>query len=471
MNAPYNPARLGLADVHVFDYSLVNTERGHHEPAIDAMLRDVLQDDYRADGDYRALATAGHRVPRKPVVQPIGAIWLPEKQPLLLDMMQELKWYGMGHGCFQLGNGPNTGRPTGSAIVARGKNDQNCAVVLDGVRNAKFLGVSVINLPENVDRPSTCNEHVFGIWKSDPAHRTTACHDVEFDIELGGYWTRAALRLGHPVHTGQQEDHLHGIVRVEGMYDPHAPDRTDYWLRSVYAGNYGWGNNRRQRLAWLKSFRVRTPIWVEKTSLTVDRLDADGCRVVAQVAGAVGKITINGGECEGAQFLFDDQQGWAHDHGITFRNFYAKLNAWRPGLGRAGAWPDQVHPSVNEIGNWASGGGVVLDDVSIGFLPVRRDPDGRLVCVENVREEKGREVYDFTNIPAPRLRISGRGNHINSDHRFRMYGYRVSPRSCEGVECSDGATGRLRGWCDTLPDGRSEGPWEREDIVLGSPAP
>ena len=433
---------LAHTGAHVIDYSLMADN--HHGPAIEAMLRDVLQEGYDRS------TTEGNRVARKPVVQPVGVLYLPPRQALVLSTIQEFKWYGMGSGSYQVNATLATSRPSGSAIFAIGRNEHDAGVVLDGLRNGKFLGVSVVQRPEDRARPETCNRDALIVCKSNPAHTSTPCHDVELDVEVTGWWRGAGVRLGSPVWNPAQEDHITGAVRVYGQYDPVSPDQTDYWNTGVDAGNRTWANNRRHRLTWLKALGVRTALRAEKTGIQVDWLTCDAVRLVVAVAGTVGKVVIQGGESELAQFLFSDHQGFPHDHGITIRDFYAKLDAWRPGLGSSWHGVGDPRPDHNELGNWWSGGTVQLDNVSVKGPEVRRNASGKLMVVTNVvTHEDGTEDVEWTETPAPRFRIMNGARLLTSN--LRVFGYRTPQ---EAFTVMEGSEARHRMWTRSLPDGR-----------------
>lgn len=455
---------LAHTGAHVFDFTKMQGD--HHGPAIDAMFQDVLGDQYIPEYDNPALwgdrlqlaidrPILGNRVALKPVVVPVGGIYMPHGQALVAQTIQEFKMYGVGFTSYQVNERPQDSRFSGSAVVIRGRPAYQSGVVYDGIRNGRFLDISIRVLPDNRSDPNTgCIEGMM-LCKTNAHHTSTPLHDVEVDTEVTGWWSGPAVRLGSRWWNGSQEDHLIATVRALGQYDSLSEDQTMWWQGGASVGNSNWGNNRRQRIKWLKAIGVRTPLSVEKSAVQVDWLTCDSFRTMVQVHGTVGKVVINGGECENGQFLFSDTLGFGHDHGLTIRDFYAKLNAWRPGLGSAWHGPGDPRPDLNEIANWWSRGQVNLDNVSISGLPVRRNPaTGKLVVVENVHtvEEAGeqKERWDWTEKEPPRIRMMS-ASRLNATGGTGIHGYDGHPS--QAIQCREGAEARLKGWRAARPDG------------------
>ena len=427
-------------DSHVVDLSL--TQDGHHGPAIDAAMKDILQDDY-------GKSVTEHRVPRKVLRIPFGRLVVPPGG-LTFQSMPNLKIRGGGIGAFAYD------RPSGSCILGRGPMD--AVVTLDGVLEGEMTGVTVIGERVKINGRDEAPANLVVAKKSIPNPFGTPMHDLDLDIQCGGWWRHTAARLGNPEYSTAQEDNFRGRIRVIGGYDALEADQTDWCLRGVFCGNHQWGNDRRHNLTLVKVQRCRTAVWCEKTGVDIQYLTADGCLEVMSVAGTVGQVVVHGGEAESCARLLVEQQYQRSDFAVSFRDFAARLDTWRPAI--TGNDNYDLY-----FGSYGGGGGLLLDRVQVTHLPVRRAANGQLYYVKHVYQDAtGKVAWQWTDVPAPKFLLRHDHTYLKTE-ALRVWGYRQAAKSSEVFDYERGAWARHEAWSDRLVDGQLEGDWEKSDFV------
>ena len=342
------------------------TRDGHHGWLIDEVMDAVT------GGGWRSTPVSEHRIARERIHVGPGTLVVP---PGGLKV-QSVRYLDIDFDHTQ--------------IVGRG--DIPAVMMIDGCSYGRITGT-----------PGWQGERVFGggrldvprdilvICKSQESHSAPQQTHFEVSGGVGGLWREAAYRGGNPEYVGAQEDHYHTpklIITGGATFDVTWDGNADLCRYGVIVGNDAWSNNRRHKFGYLHVAYCETAVKTTRTAIDVDYLIADACRDVFQYGAAAVKTIIRGGEAESCARLVNDVAWQGHDQSCTIRDFYAKLGAWRPGLGG-------VDPkfSENAFGVWGTRGGLYLDNVAFD-LPVKRGPNGQLYWTENEQ---------LTDIPAPRL--------------------------------------------------------------------
>jgi hypothetical protein len=398
----------------VLQPSQVALRDGHHGAAIEAAMQDVL-------GDTYSRPPTQHRLARKKLMIGPGELIVPPSGWHLhsiryLDIECDARTTIIGYGDMPAVlniDGSSFGRWRGGIIQARrAQGGGRADVPLDVVRVHKSL--------ESHDHPQQTH--------------------FRFTGEIEGVWRDVGFRGGTYGWTTAQEDHYTSDeIQVRGTFDVHNDDAADLCRVGVFAGNNAWSNNRRHRHGYLHVYGCETAFMAQRAGAIVQILDADGCRDYVRFGGAVTKVEINGGEAEYCQRVVNDVAFQPHDHSLTLRGVYAKLDVWRPDL--PGVVPKFAG---NACGIWGSAGGLELDHVTIGSLPVERGPDGVLYFAPNGQRTTRR---------APRIWSAAPNAHITTRH-CSAHGYRATGSDVEMFALAAEGSGTVSHeyWRDTEVD-------------------
>ena len=408
-------------DSVVFLDPRVETRNGHHGHAITAALREVLGDTFDRPRDQ-------HRLARKKLVIGPGTLVTPPGG-LSLESIRFLD--------IELDH---------TTIVGRG--DIPAVLAVDGSAYGRIGGTGTIQGERpaggrRLDVPAD----VVVIRKSIEGHHAPNQTHFRFNGKIGGLWRNAGYRGGLPGHTTAQEDHFKSDeLQVLGSYDVMQSDgEADLCKVGVWAGNRAWSNNRRHKYGYVHVAWCETAVRTERTGVDVDFLVVDGCRDIWLFGGAVTKNVIRGGEAEScARFIIDG--AWQpHDHSMVVRDFYAKLDAWRPGLGGV-----QERYRQNACAIWGSRGNCLLENVTIGSLPVRRGTDGALYYAPS----KPGGTPAITKIPAPRFwSTQPQANILTRSCSAHGYHAKAGRNEFFANEPAGHGISRHELWKNTEPDG------------------
>jgi hypothetical protein len=370
----------------------VETRDGHHGHAIAVALRDVLGDTYDRPRDQ-------HRTARKKLIIGPGTLVTPPGG-LVLQSMRHLD--------IELHQTTIVGRGNMPAVLA-----------IDGSAYGSITGTGTIagERPSGGGRTEVPAD-VLVIRKSIEGHHAPNQTHFRFNGRIGGLWRNAGYRGGLPGRTGAQEDHFKSDeMQVLGNYDILNPEGdADLCKFGVWAGNQAWSNNRRHKYGFVHVAWCETAIRTERTGVDIDYLVADGCRDVWVFGGAVTKNVVRGGEAEMcARFIIDG--AWQpHEHSLVVRDFYAKLDAWRPGLSGIDKRYNQSAFAI-----WGTRGNCILENVTIGSLPVKRGGDGVLYYAPVGPDGKP----TMTKLRAPKFWSAQPEANIFTRH-CAAHGYRAS---------------------------------------------
>lgn len=408
-------------DSAVFLDPRVETRDGHHGHAIDEALRDVLGESFRQPRDQ-------HRTAQKKLIIGPGTLVTPPGG-LVLQSMRYLD--------IELDH---------TTIVGRG--DIPAVLAVDGSSYGRITGTGLIQGERSAGgRRLDVPADVVVIRKSIEGHHAPNQTHFRFNGRIGGVWRNAGYRGGLPGHTGAQEDHFKSDeIQVLGNYDvSQAAGEADLCKVGVWAGNQAWSNNRRHKYGYVHVAWCETAVRTERTGVDVDYLVADGCRDVWVFGGAVTKNVIRGGEAETCARFINDVAWQPHDHSLVVRDFYAKLDAWKPGLGGI-----RVPYNRNACAIWGTRGNCILENVTVGSLPVKRGGNGILYYAPSTPDGK----QTITNIPAPRFWSAQPAANILT-RNCSAHGYHAGAGRNEffAFEPQGHGVSRHELWKNTEPDG------------------
>ena len=408
-------------DSAVFLDPRVETRDGHHGHAIDAALREVLGDSYDRPRDQ-------HRTAQKRLVVGPGTLVTPPGG-LVLQSMRYLD--------IELDH---------TTVVGRG--DIPAVLAVDGSSYGRITGTGTIQgeRPTGGKRTEVPADVVV-IRKSIEGHHAPNQTHFRFNGRIGGLWRNAGFRGGFPGSTTAQEDHFKSDeIHVLGNYEVmQAQGDADLCKVGVWAGNQAWSNNRRHKYGYVHVAWCETAVRTERTAVDMDYLVADGCRDVWVFGGAATKNILRGGEAEMCARFINDAAWQAHDHSLVVRDFYAKLDAWRPGLGGL-----QERYSANACSLWGTRGNCILENVTIGSLPVKRGANGVL----QYAPERPDGSQTLTNLPAPRFWSTQPSANILTRH-CAAHGYHAAAAHNEffAFESQGHGVARHELWKNTERDG------------------
>jgi hypothetical protein len=408
-------------DSAVFLDPRLETRDGHHGHAIDAALREVLGETYGVPRDQHRSAQRKLIVGPGTLVTPPGGLVLQSIRHLDIELDH-------------------------ATIVGRG--DIPAVLAMDGSAYGRITGTGTIQGERaaggrRLDVPAD----VVVVRKSIEGHHAPNQTHFRFNGKIGGLWRNAGYRGGLPGYTTAQEDHFKSDeIQVFGNYDVmQAEGDADLCKVGVWAGNQAWSNNRRHKYGYVHVAWCETAVRTERTGVDVDYLVADGCRDVWIFGGAVTKNIIRGGEAEVCARFINDGAWQAHDHSLMVRDFYAKLDAWRPGLGGIAGKYNQSACAI-----WGSRGNCILENVTVGSLPVKRGANGVLYYAP--RKPDGTQT--MTNLPAPKFWSAQSIANILTRH-CSAHGYRAGTGYNEffAFEPEGHGISRHELWKNTEPDG------------------
>jgi hypothetical protein len=407
-------------DSAVFLDPRVETRDGHHGHAIAAALREVLGDTYDRPRDEHRMAQ------RKLIIGP-GTLVTPPGG-LVLQSMRYLD--------IELDHTTIVGRGAIPAVLAVDGSSYGRITGTGTVQGERPAGGGRLDVPADV----------VVIRKSIEGHHAPNQTHFLFNGRIAGLWRHAGYRGGFPGATGAQEDHFKSQeIQVLGNYEVmRATGEADLCKVGVWAGNEAWSNNRRHKYGYVHVGWCETAVRTQRTGVDVDYLVADGCRDVWVFGGAVTKNIIRGGEAELCARFINDVAWQPHDHSLMVRDFYAKLDAWKPGLGGI-----QEKYSRNACAIWGTRGNCILENVTIGSLPVKRDAKGVLYYAP----WKPGGTQEMTRIPAPRFWSAQPVANIFTRH-CSAHGYRARGAHNEFFAADPQGHGASRHelWKNTEPD-------------------
>lgn len=399
----------------------VETRDGHHGHAITAALREVLGDSFGHPRDQ-------HRTAHKKLVIGPGTLITP---PGGLEL-QSIRYLDI-----ELDHTTIVGRGNIPAVLA-----------VDGSSYGRIGGTGTIQGERSAGgRRLDVPADVVVIRKSIEGHHAPNQTHFRFNGKIGGLWRNAGFRGGLPARTTAQEDHFKSDeIQVLGNYEVlQAEGEADLCKVGVWAGNQAWSNNRRHKYGYVHVAWCETAVRTERTAVDVDYLVVDGCRDVWAFGGAVTKNIIRGGEAELCARFINDLAWQPHDHSLIVRDFYAKLDAWRPGLGGIAA---NYNRSACAI--WGSRGNCILENVTVGSLPVKRGADRKLYYAP--QRPDGTQAP--TNLPAPRFWSAQPQANVLT-RNCSAHGYHASAGRNEffAFEPQGHGVGHHELWKNTEPDG------------------
>ncbi|MGQ0714404.1 MAG: hypothetical protein ACT4PJ_11840 [Gemmatimonadaceae bacterium] len=384
---------------------------GHHGAAIEAAMREVL-------GDTYDLPPTQHRYARKQLVVARGDLIVPRGTGWRLHSIRDL----------------DIVLEPGAQVIGYGA--MPAVVTVDACSYGRFDASRGAISPRRPDGAARLDvpTNGFVIQKSIVTHDAPNQTHFTFTGKIGGLWRDAGYSGGSPTYTTAQEDHfLAPLIQVFGNYDIHGDLSADADLcrLGASAGNEAFSNNRRHyyglvHVAWCESaFRAL------RTAVTIERLIADGCR--DYFVHNASRVAINGGEAEACGRLLNDQGFSGHDFPLVVRDVYAKLDAWKRGMGGV---QEQYRDSA--FGVWGTRGNCYLQNVAIGSLPVRRTDSGTLRHMDG-------------GAP-PKLWTAQPTANVFLEHGTTVHGYRRSEVFAFEAQGSGTARSEI-GWKDTDPDG------------------
>jgi hypothetical protein len=273
-------------------------------------------------------------------------------------------------------------------------------------------------------------------------HMVKGLQQTHFEIRgrIGGLWRDAGYRGGSVGWTGAQEDHFKSPeLNVMGgtTFDVTFPGEADLCRYGVVVGNEAWSNNRRHKFGFLHVAYCETAVKTTRSAIDVDYLVADACRDVLQFGAAAIRVVIRGGEAESCARLVNDVAWQGHDQSLTIRDFYAKLGAWRPGLGGVDT---QYQDSA--FGVWGTRGSLYLQNVAFD-LPVTRGMNGKLYYATH----EGGTVA--TDVLAPRFVTTQPLANIFMSGGCSARGYKRSEFAAFNADGHGACRYEVGGWKDT----------------------
>jgi hypothetical protein len=284
---------------------------------------------------------------------------------------------------------------------------------------------------------------------------------VEVDLKVKGICRVAAFRAGADHASTVQEDHIRSKVIARGYphgFNPATDDACDLNQYIAFDGYDNWSNDRRHVHEYLEGAYYGTGLRSLKTGVDLIRYDFDKVRDMFRFGGAQTQFTVRGGEAENCQRIMIDELWGAHAGRAMIANSYIKLDLWRPDLPLpTNFWPDELNATYgNALGTWGTRGGIKMTDVTVGSLPVRRHPNGKLYYVTNLRtnpDGSGIPLFDFTEIPAPRFHVASPVSMLKTVD-CRAHGYKSGR---EFTYTREGGRARHEHWQPTEYDGTATG--------------
>jgi hypothetical protein len=402
---------------------------GHHGPAIEAWLRDLLGDTY----DRPATE---HRIARKKGVIGPGDLRVPPGG-MTLQSIRDLDVE-----CHR------------TQII--GEGDIPYVVSLDGCFDPWFRGAVIAPRRRNGGGRLEVPFDAVRMHKSIESHNAPQCSHNRFDGRIEGVWREAAIRAGSVGWSTAQEDHYTGDVKIFGAFDARTDDAADLCKYGRVCGNGAWSNNRRHHYGYTAVSWCETAVLTRfGADVVLDNIAADGCRDVFAFGGATSKMTVLSGEAENCSRFLVDLLVSGHDKTARISNFYMKHDLWRPGLPRPYGWEEPYEP----LASWGTSGGLILDNVTLSFIPVRRASNGQLRYARNIHQDPktGEDRYELTDLKAPRFIVFGAGATEVTTRNCAAHGYSGGPGQNELFYIrhdSNAARCHHEHWKNTTWDGR-----------------